>query len=128
MAEPLDAPTTTDTISGSSRSTVKGPPPIPKRQLAGNHSDSTIGAKVKDGKPLPMAQSLDAPAEEFVLSMEDLHPTRPKAATATVSDEQFAKYRAHKKKPVPTWMWMCIGGGMLVGVIVIIVAILVWGV
>jgi hypothetical protein len=41
-----------------------------------------------------------------------------------MTEERLAAYRARQKNPVPKWMWIAIGAGMVLGGAA--VALLVW--
>ena len=109
------------------RRPVKGPPPIPKQARSDAISDSQIGRKIRESKFLPTAKPLDneaGPASEFVISFDDMLATRPAKPGPALSEAKIAAYRARHENPVPTWMWIAIGVGMLLGIAVLVALII----
>ena len=116
---------TTDTDTMANMKTVKGPPPVPKRTRATGLSDSKIGHKIRDNKALPVAKPLEtSPTSEFVIPMGALMASSRPRPTVENSEERMAAYRSRHKRPVPKWMWIGIGVGLLVGVI--LMGLLIW--
>jgi hypothetical protein len=103
------------------RSTVKGPPPIPPRDRGSDVSDSKIGRKIREAKHLPVAKPLESgPASEFVIPIDDLLAAgRPHSPAAPVTDAQMAAYHRRRKNPVPGWVWIVLGAGLLGGAVLI---------
>ena len=89
-------------------------------------------AKPLDEAPAPEfvapEPDLVAPASEFVLSLDDLMgPVRPRSTTpvAAVSEPRTVhSHRARKQQGPSKWVWIGIGGGFLVGLILLILLII----
>jgi serine/threonine-protein kinase len=115
----------TDTVADTQP--TKGPPPIPKQARAEAISDSQIGRKIRESKTLPMAKPLDSgsgPASEFVFAFDDLLAAKSPRPHPSVTEAEIAAYRDRHENPVPKWMWVAIGTGMLVVLAVLVTLII----
>jgi eukaryotic-like serine/threonine-protein kinase len=109
----------TDTVAGSAvdQGTVKGPPP--RRKPA---SESGKGAPARPARELTMPASFEAPKETGpALSMKELLGEDIKRRP-TASGEYRAITRPHHVTP-PKWLWLAIGGGFAVGLILLSICI-----
>jgi serine/threonine protein kinase len=118
---PSEHPAPADTMTNRGRPTVKGPGSAVGR---GPGSGQSAG-KIAPQKALPVAKPLEtAPASEFVIDFDDVSlPIRSHAFTP-VTDERLHAYRSRHKGGPPIWLWIGIGAGFLLAVIMAIVAIM----
>jgi len=118
-----DRPAVGDTIDGLNRATVKGAPP--QTPQPARNAAAGSGVKLR-GKVLPVAKPLDEdfgrsypdPLEELLglgayrspSPAKDSQPGRP------TQEPRSPSHRPRRKAP-PAWVWILIGAGLLVGVI-----------
>jgi hypothetical protein len=82
------------------------------------------------GKALPVAQPLDdvaaAPASplDFLQEIEESGAgSNIRRASGSLSDKPRAAYR-HRRKGIPIWLWLAIGGGALLAIVMLVLAII----
>jgi len=123
---PSGRPAPADTMTNRDRQTVKGPGSAAGRARGSGQSGVRI-APQKDlpvVKPLEPAPAQKAPASEFVIDFDDVSVPIHSPGFTPVSDERLRAYRARHKGAPPVWLWIGIGAGFLLAVIMAIVAIM----
>ena len=110
-------------MRGGEPAARKGPPPTPVRGQGATHDE--IARAIRESKALPKAKSLGTgPASEFAIPIDDwLDASRPPPPTREDTEERMAAYRTRHKNPVPVWVFVAVGAGMLLTFVIVMTVI-----
>jgi len=110
-----------DTVAGFGQPTVKVPNGFPDRGFSSGKSDPKLPKPAK--KELLVAQPLEesTPTPFVIDPADDPFVARLKARNPKTEEEIHA-YRARRKDDVPVWIWLVIGGGLLLALVLLIIA------
>jgi len=116
-ARRADDPTGADTAPDWQRQTIKGAGPSPGAPARSADSKINPRRKLLTAKPLDAA-----PANEFVLPVDEVPLISRLRANHPLTPEEIEAYRRRGKAP-PLWIWITIGAGTVLALVLALVVV-----
>jgi serine/threonine protein kinase len=114
LAEPT-APVAVGDTMASKKAQSSGTSPAAPGAPAGDSKKALLVAKPLEASPLETASPIDFLAESESPLARQLHPH------VAVTTEQMQRYRSRRRKGVPAELWVWIGGGLLLAVLLLLI-------